>query len=353
MRLNYLRFAKNFTLNNFSFHHIYKPLNAQIELTLRCNARCVFCSIWKREFQQEIEQEMTTEEIKHIIDELQKLGIQVVNFTGGEPTIRRDLPELITYVKQAGMTPTIATNGLTLYELIQSGELRDVELIMVSLDWPDAENHNRYRGIKIFDKVIRGIRAAVLARKAVVVSMVVTKENIGYMETMCQFTRKLGTMIEILPCEDIIREENSAHTVATINEFIPDLHEYAEKIRYLGKIYPNLLTDPFTAQIIEAGGFGNQNLLHCVSAKAFLVIHYTGEIVFPCKIHPVLKIDVRNRSIHEIYHSYEVKRIMDMQDSFPFCKGCRLGCAIATSVPTRWATLYQKYIRAFFNGNLF
>lgn len=352
-RLNYFRFAKNFALNNFSFNQVYKPLNAQIELTLRCNARCVFCSIWQRDFQKEIQQEMSTSEVKHIIDELEKLGVQVVNFTGGEPTLRNDLPELISYVKSKGMMPTIATNGFTLYELVKSGKINDIEWVMVSLDWPDAENHDKYRGIKIFDKTVKGIRALVLEGKAAQISTVITKENLNKMEEMCKFAHDLGAMIEMLPCENIIREQDTAHIVDEIEGFIPNIPTYANEIRRLNKIYPNLITDSVTANIIEAGGFGNQKLLHCVTARSFLVINYRGEWIVPCKIHPILKVDVKKHSLYEAYYSYEAKKIMDLKDAFPFCKGCRLGCAIATSIPTRWPTLYEKYIKAFFNGNLF
>ncbi|MHA1794597.1 MAG: radical SAM protein [Promethearchaeota archaeon] len=351
--MNYLRFAKNFTLNNFSFNHIYKPLNAQIELTLKCNAKCVFCSIWHPDFQQELAQEMKTNEVKRIIDELHKLDVQVVNFTGGEPTLRKDLPELISYTKQKGMMPTVATNGLLLYQLIKTQKFKDVELIMVSLDWPFAEKHDQYRGIPIFKQTIKGIRAAVLERKIVIISMVITKENLPYMEEMSKLAQKLGAMIEMLPCENIIREQDTPHIVDDIFSFIPDLHKYAAEIRRLVKIYPNIITDTISADIIEAGGFGYQNLLHCVSARAFIVINYKGEVVLPCKIHPVLRVNVKKYPLCDVYHSYEAKQIMDMKDGFPFCKGCRLGCAIATSIPTRWATLYEKYIRAFINGNLF
>ncbi|WP_457559290.1 radical SAM protein [Candidatus Harpocratesius sp.] len=352
-RLNYFRFAKNFTLNNFSFNHIYKPLNAQIELTLKCNAQCVFCSIWHPDFQKELQEEMKTDEVKKIINDLHELGVQVVNFTGGEPTLRSDLPELISYVKRRGMMPTVATNGLSLYKWIKNSKFKDVELIMVSLDWPFPEKHDLYRGIHIFKQAIKGIRAAVLERKTVIISMVVTKENLQYMEEMSRLAKKLGAMIEMLPCENIIREQDTPHVVENITSFIPDLHKYAQEIRRLVKKYPNILTDTITADIIEAGGFGYQNMLHCVSARAFLVINYKGEVVFPCKIHPILRINVKKQSLYDVYHSYEAKQIMDIKDGFPFCKGCRLGCAIATSIPTRWATLYEKYIRAFINGNLF
>jgi MoaA/NifB/PqqE/SkfB family radical SAM enzyme len=353
VRLNYSRFTKNFFLNHYSLKQAYRPLNAQIEVTLHCNARCVFCSIWKKDFQKELKEELTTEQMKRIIDDIDRLGVNLISFTGGEPTLRKDLPEIIEYTADKGIMTGIATNGYYLFDMIKEGKLNKLEWVMVSVDWPD-DRHDKYRGIKVFDRAVKGIRAAVKVKKEVVVSMVVTKENISVMEEMCKFTGKLGCMIEMLPCEDLIREqENTAHVVEEIESFIPDLHQYAEEIRRLEMIYPNLITDSVSASIIEAGGFGNQNLLHCAVASAYLFIKANGEIVFPCKIHPVLKVNAKKMSLYDAYYSYEAKKIMDMQDHFSFCKGCRFGCAIATTIPTRWAPLYQKYMKAFFNGNFF
>ncbi|MFW9875676.1 MAG: hypothetical protein ACFFG0_21445 [Candidatus Thorarchaeota archaeon] len=43
---------------------------------------------------------------------------------------------------------------------------------------------------------------------------------------------------------------------------------------------------------------------------------------------------------------------MKKHDSYNFCENCRLGCAIASSIPTRWKTVYSKYVRGFLDGNL-
>ncbi len=95
MRLNYLSFTRNFFLNNLTHGFLYQPLNAQIEITMRCNARCVFCSIWEKEYQKQLDPEMTTEQIKRIIDDIALLRSQVITFTGGEPTLSIRFSRLI------------------------------------------------------------------------------------------------------------------------------------------------------------------------------------------------------------------------------------------------------------------
>jgi MoaA/NifB/PqqE/SkfB family radical SAM enzyme len=353
-RLDYSRFAKNFLKRIGSYGYLYSPLNAQIEITSRCNARCVFCSIWQKEYQKDLDQEMTTDQIKRIIDDFSRLGVMVLSFTGGEPTLRKDLPELLRYSRSKGIMNAMATNGFLLYDMIKKGQLDGVEWIMVSLDWPDAARHNKYRQLEVFDRAIKGIRAAQLERKQVLISTVITKENINYMEEMCKLARNIGVMIEMLPCEDIIREtEKMDHVVNEIESFIPDLSQYANEIRRLNRIYPNLMTDDVTAMVIEAGGFGYQKILRCVMAESYLFVRYNGEVVFPCKLHPVLKVDVTKQSLYDVYYSLEARKIMDKKDDFPFCKGCRFGCGIATSIPANLSTLYEKYIRGFFNGNMF
>lgn len=175
-----------------------------------------------------------------------------------------------------------------------------------------------------------------------------------YMEDMCKMARELGAMLEMLPCEDIIQEMNDEEPVVNeIESFIPDLHYWAKEIRRLNRIYPNLLTDDVTAMVIEAGGFGNQEILHCTTAESYLFVRYNGEFVLPCKLHPILRVDVKKHSLYDAYYSVEARKIMDQKDYFPFCKGCRIGCGIATSIPSNWSTVYEKYIKGFLNGNMF
>jgi MoaA/NifB/PqqE/SkfB family radical SAM enzyme len=321
---------------------------------MRCNARCSFCAIWKKEYQKQLEPEMTTAEIKHIIDDLARLHITMMTFTGGEPTLRSDLSEIIDYASNKGLFTSLSTNGFYLYDLIKANKLKNLDWILISIDWPDAERHDRNRHLPVFDRAIKGIKVAKAKGIKVIISTVITKESLPYMEDMCKFAQNINCMIKLLPCEDIIRDQKEdSHFVNDINDIIPDLHQYAEEIRRLEKNYPNLMTERMSASIIEAGGFGYQTILHCMSAQVYINIRYNGFIVFPCKIHPLLSVDIRKKSVFDVYYSKEAREIMLKRDSYPFCKGCRLGCAITASMSNRWATLYEKYLRTFFKGNFF
>jgi MoaA/NifB/PqqE/SkfB family radical SAM enzyme len=301
---------------------------------------------------------MTTEQIKFLIDEIAKLGVLALSFTGGEPTLRRDLPELIYYTGVIhNFMNGIATNGYLLPKLFKEHKIEGLDYILLSLDYPTAKLHDKMRGIKVYDKVIESIQLANKNDIKVIISTVVMKTNIHLLDEICQLAEKLGCSIELYPCEDIIRDfPNESYQIQNIQEMIPNISLWASQIRILRKKYHHILTDPISIDVVQRGFGGyphyNQNILRCHVAEAYLFISHDGFINYPCKIHPIKKYNALKYSISNIYHSKEVKGIMEKQDGYSFCNGCRLGCAIASSIPTRWKTVYAKYIKGFIDGGL-
>ncbi|MBY8981734.1 MAG: radical SAM protein [Candidatus Lokiarchaeota archaeon] len=349
------KFVRNYLLNTFTFRKI--PYSAQIELTLRCNAKCKFCAIPGMPNSLK-KKEMTTEQIKSIIDQIAKLGVLSLTFTGGEPTLRGDLPELIYHTGVVHNFITgLASNGYNLPKLLDNNKLNGLNYILISLDFPIAELHDHMRGIKVFDNVIKSIKLAAKRDIKIIISTNVMKENIRYLPELCDLAKNLDCCIELFPCEDIIRIYNGQkYKVGNMDSIIPNLHLWAKIVRNLQKKYKNLLTDRFSIKTIESGGFGGtpkyQKAVRCHVAEAYLFVRHDGYIDYPCKIHPIKRYNALEKPIYSIYNSKEVKEIMKKHDGYEFCNGCRLGCAIASSLTTHRATIYEKYIKNFFKGNL-
>ncbi len=357
MRVNkWIQYIKSFILNNFTTKSI--PYSAQIELTLRCNGKCPFCSIHSLP-ESILGTDMTTDQIKYLIDQIDELGALSLSFTGGEPTLRKDLPELIYYTGVIhNFMNGIATNGYLLPKLFKEHKIEGLDYILLSLDYPTAELHDKMRGIKVFDRVIESIKLAKKSDIKPIISTVVMKENIHLLDDICQLTERLGCSIELYPCEDIIRDyPDKSYQIHYIQDMIPEISTWANLIRSLRKKYRNILTDPISVEVVEKGGFGgapnyNQKTLRCHVAQAYLFISHDGFINYPCKIHPILSFNALKYPISSIYNSPKVKEIMEMHDTYHFCDNCRLGCAIASSIPTRWKTVYAKYIKGFLEGKL-
>lgn len=347
---------KNFLLNNLTEKR-RRPYSAQIEITLRCMANCRFCCIPSipDTFKQK---EMSTSQIKQIIDQVSDLGVLSLSFTGGEPSLREDLPELIRYSGiEKRLITGLATNGYNIPYLLNHKLLKGLNYILLSLDYPNAHLHDKMRGITVFDKVIQSISLAEKQNINVIISTNVMKSNIKMLPEICQLAQKFGCSIELYPCENIIRSYNGRHFQAeNASKLIPDLQLWAKIVKGLQKKYNNVITDQYSVQVIESGGFGgvpkHQSIMRCHVAEAYLFIRHDGTISFPCKLHPLVSYNVLSHSLQSIYNSPQVIDMMRSHDDFEFCDGCRLGCAITSSLTAKWPTFYEKYVRNVLRGNL-
>lgn len=93
------------------------PLSGIIELTDRCNLSCVHCYINQPAGSSITrERELSTSQVCHIIDEIAQAGCLFLILTGGEVLLRKDFPEIYLHTLQAGILPTIFTNGTMIDE---------------------------------------------------------------------------------------------------------------------------------------------------------------------------------------------------------------------------------------------
>lgn len=140
--LRYGRQAKNLPSHLLQFSQDKKPVVVW-NMTRRCNLRCVHC--YAEALPLAGRDEMDTARGRELIDNLAIYGAPVLLFSGGEPLVREDLPELAAYAVAKGMRAVISTNG-TLISPEKARELKKVGLsyVGISLDGM-AETHDRFR----------------------------------------------------------------------------------------------------------------------------------------------------------------------------------------------------------------
>ena len=128
-------------------------------ITQRCNLKCIHCYAHAKARQQD--NELTTEEGRALIDDLAGMGVPVLLFSGGEPLMRKDMPELAQYAVEKGMRAVISTNG-TLIDAKTAGILKDIGLSYVGISLDGSRDINdRFRGVDgAFDQALEGIRNA-------------------------------------------------------------------------------------------------------------------------------------------------------------------------------------------------
>jgi radical SAM protein with 4Fe4S-binding SPASM domain len=145
----------------FGSHVRELPVLSEIALTYRCQNRCTFCYASAPERGREVP-EMTTKQVRGILDVIvDDARVPTVSFTGGEPTLRPDLPELIAYAKGRRMRTNLITNGrrcgATGYvdKLAAAG----LDSAQVSLEAADPAVHDAVVGRPgAWQSTVRGIR---------------------------------------------------------------------------------------------------------------------------------------------------------------------------------------------------
>ncbi len=116
------------------------------ELTYRCTAQCSICSYWKIPTRQE--DELSLAQIKTGLNRIFAYGCRLVNFTGGEPTLRTDLEEIVGYASRLGIWTSIVTNGSLLKrERVRMLRERGLDNLLVSLDSTSPDLHDSQRGV--------------------------------------------------------------------------------------------------------------------------------------------------------------------------------------------------------------
>lgn len=155
-----------------------------------CNLRCKSCNAWQGKI-------FFPEELidKHIA-EMKKNKVKIVSLTGGEPTLNKSIETIIKKLKENHFITHIATNGTNPYVLRKIVPYLDAATI--SLDSNIPEEHNEYRGLKIFDTVVKTIKETKDKVKVLTANALVTDFNYFKVKDMVEYANnELGVPLSM------------------------------------------------------------------------------------------------------------------------------------------------------------
>ena len=189
-------------LRNYLFLLAGRPVlrKGQIGLTYDCNCHCPHCSA--AQFLDPERITLNTDEIKKVVDNFIRLGAVTIMLTGGEPTLRSDLEEIIEYINPDQAISCLLTNGRNL-TVSRLTDFRKAGLgqMAISLDSPDPETHDRNRGAPgLFKPALELLEYGQSIGIYVQTSMIITRENIrnGEALEMVELTKKMGVDLNLL-----------------------------------------------------------------------------------------------------------------------------------------------------------
>ena len=195
-----------------------------------CNQKCIHCYAGEQEYA--IKEELTTEQWKKIIDKVKKARIPQITFTGGEPTLREDLVELIDYSKW--FVTRLNTNGVLLTkELCEKLYEASLDSVQVTMYSSNDKIHNLLVGANNFDKTVEGIKNALKANLNVSVNTPLCSINKDYLSLVKYLHQEVG--VQYFTCSGLIVtgkavNDESQNTQLTKEEILEILKEVCKYI---------------------------------------------------------------------------------------------------------------------------
>jgi cyclic pyranopterin phosphate synthase len=185
-----------------------RPLhNLRLSVTDRCNLRCQYCMpedeyLWlpRRDL-------LTFEEISALVDLFTDLGTDRVRLTGGEPLLRRDLPDLVRLLARNPRITDLAmtTNGVLLAEQARALRAAGLHRLTVSLDTLRADRYRTLTRRDALDRVLEGITASRNAgfNGLKLDTVVIRGMNDDELADLIEFGRRVGAEVRFIEYMDV------------------------------------------------------------------------------------------------------------------------------------------------------
>jgi len=292
------------------------PVLCNYYLTYRCNATCGFCDIWERPSPY-----VTVKEVEKNLIDLKRLGVNIVDFTGGEPLLHRDLDVFLRMAKNMGFITTVTTNAL-LYPKWATRIQGLVDMLHFSLDSPVESEHNKSRGVDCFRFVEESLQIAKSLGERPDIIFTVFKANMHHLPAMWEeYAVKRNLVLILNPAFDY----NSVETGTK-----PD-HSDLQELRKWGKKKNVFLNDAFVQLRLDGG---NQILDPvCKALSTTVVISPENELVLPCYHLGIESIPI-NGDLYQIYRSEKVQSLKHLEGRLPGCQSCVVNCYMQPSFTT-------------------
>lgn len=352
-----VKFAVKNIINHYCQHFSYYinkpfcfPTVIHFAPTKRCNLRCRYCNIWK---EGEIKNELDTKTWEKFLDDLHDwVGDTHVGVTGGEPLLRRDIFDILEYMKKLGFNISLTTNGILLNKEI-IGKLLPLEPfnINISLDSLNPEEHDFFRGVSSFKKTYQNIlhlKEELNKNKSatkLVVETALTKKNISNINKLVDFCMEnylkihFGNIVANLTIDykgDFKSE----------SEYKPEKEDREKIIRgfnYLNRIQEKtnmIVNSSSELNLIKGYYLGKKIRFVCVGNVRNLFVDADGSVKL-CSYTPSVG-NIKQSNVKEIWYSKKA------DDTRKFMKKCKKICQFDCYKKRSLFENYQVYKSLYF-----
>ena len=210
------------------------PLRMDMALTFRCQNNCVHCYAGGPHETAEL----NTNQWKEVIDRLSQIGVFILTFTGGEPTLREDLPELLLYAQKKGMVTGLITNGRKLKDkaYVKTLEEAGLDFVQITLESHVPKVHDLMTATKgSWKETVAGIKNAAQSQVYVTTNTTLSKYNASDFLKTIDCIRKLN--VAAFGCNSLIYSgkanavsQEFALPIEALNELLPKIRDKAQQL---------------------------------------------------------------------------------------------------------------------------
>ncbi len=247
------------------------PVNVTWEMTFKCNLKCVHCLSDSGTPNKE---EFDRDDCFRLIDQLTDLKVFQVNIGGGEPFIRDDFMDILSYAHKKGLVTCVSTNGTFIdTDIAQRLARLKMLYLQVSLDGVNAEVNDRIRGKGTYKRILEAISCLASNKVPFSINTVLTRLNYPQLDPLRDLAKEYGAELRVS------RFRPSGRGKDNRNELAPDKDQLEAFAEWLGQHDLVRTGDSFFCLTSEKRRRNGLDM--CGAAKMTCCISPTGD-VYPC-----------------------------------------------------------------------
>ena len=287
------------------------PLSVQLDVTYRCNERCIHCYLDHNDHG-----EMTFAEIRGILDQLAEAGVFFLTLSGGEVFMRRDFLDIVEYARSLMFCVKVKTNAFMIREE-EAERLRDlmVQDVQVSIYSHRPEVHDAITLLPgSLKRSIEGIRRLRAQGINVVIANVLMAQNLSDSAGVRELASELGASITIDPT--ITPMMDGDRSILRLGIGMKDLQEVFRNSDLVGDVDEFCAPPPAVDEEV-------MRELPCSAGHTACYISPYGDL-FPCVQFPLPSGNVRRQRFIDIWrHSEQLNEVRSITaGDLPVCSGC-------------------------------